>query len=126
MAHYAFLDENNVVTEVIVGKDEDDLPKGVKSWEQYYGKIRNQKCLRTSYNTYGNAHRFGGEAFRGNFAGVGMIYEEELDVFIDPKPFASWTLNTNTFLWEAPVSRPTTGGPYIWSEGAEEWVVPSE
>ena len=71
MAHYAFLDENNVVTEVIVGKDETDTSH---DWEQYYGAIRGQVCKRTSYN--GN--------IRGVYAGIGYTYDAELDEFVAP------------------------------------------
>ena len=71
MAHYAFLDENNVVVQVIVGRDEDDLVEGVASWEDYYGERHGQTCKRTSYNTAGNQHLLGGVPFRGNYAGIG-------------------------------------------------------
>lgn len=74
MAHYAFLNEQNVVTEVIVGRDEYDLPTGISSWETYYGNLRGQKCVRTSYNAN----------IRGKFAGIGDIYDAELDVFVSP------------------------------------------
>jgi hypothetical protein len=105
MAHYAFLDENNIVTEVIVGRDEDDLIEGVTSWEDYYGAFRGQRCLRTSYNTSGNQHIFDGEPFRGNYAGIGFQYREDLDAFIPPQPqstddVAEWVLNEETCLWE--------------------------
>lgn len=104
MAHYAFLDENNIVTEVIVGRDEDDLVEGVTSWEDYYGQFRGQRCLRTSYNTYDGVHTGDGEAFRGNFAGIGFEYREDLDGFISPKPHptdevAEWVLDEATFSW---------------------------
>lgn len=120
MAHYAFLDENNIVTEVIVGRDEDDLAEGVTSWEDYYGAVRGQRCLRTSYNTAAGVHSGEGEPFRGNYAGIGFEYREDLDAFIPPKPFESWLLNEDTCLWEAPVPRPE--GDYIWDEGVGDWV----
>ena len=101
MAHYAFLDENNIVTEVIVGKDEGNF-----NWEQQYGSFRGQLCKRTSYN--GN--------IRKNFAGIGYTYDEDRDAFIAPQPFASWTLNESTCLWEAPIAYPTDGKDYIWNE----------
>lgn len=69
MAHYAFLDENNIVTEVIVGNDET-----TGDWEAYYGNIRGQRCVRTSYN--GN--------IRGVYAGIGYTYDEANDVFVAP------------------------------------------
>lgn len=107
MAHYAFLNENNIVTEVIVGRDEDDLVEGVTSWEDYYGAVRGQKCVQTSYNTQAGAHIYGGTPFRGNYAGIGFTYDEALDAFIPPKPDAQtsdglvdWVLNEETFNWE--------------------------
>ena len=105
MAHYAFLDENNIVTEVIVGRDEDDLIEGVTSWEHYYGAFRGQRCLQTSYNTQGGIHIYGGTPFRGNYAGIGYSYDEALDAFIAPKPeltddVSDWVLNEETFTWE--------------------------
>lgn len=104
MAHYAFLDENNVVVEVIVGRDEDDTTGGVTDWEQYYSEFRGQVCKRTSYNTYreyeyiydptgkyvveeiyiGSAHRGNGVPFRGQYANIGDIYDEQIDEFITP------------------------------------------
>lgn len=98
MAHYAFLDENNIVTEVIVGKDEGNF-----DWEQQYGSFRGQACKRTSFNTHGGVHTLGGTPFRGNYAGIGYTYDRENDVFIAPKPTDDATLNTETWLWEVPV-----------------------
>lgn len=104
MAHYAFIDENNIVTEVIVGKDEDDLAEGVISWESHYGAFRGQRCLRTSYNTRAGVHAFDGTPFRGNYAGIGYTYDEALDAFIAPQPgptddVAEWVLDEATFSW---------------------------
>jgi len=96
MAHYAFLDEYNIVTEVIVGKDEGE--DGI-DWEKYYGDFRGQTCKRTSYNTYANTHKTGGIPYRGNYAGIGYYYDENLDVFIPPKPSETATLDTSTFTW---------------------------
>jgi hypothetical protein len=70
MAHYAFINENNIVTEVIVGKDEDDntdLPEGFADWEAWYADFRGQTCKRTSYNTIANTHTLDGTPFRGNY-----------------------------------------------------------
>jgi hypothetical protein len=120
MAHYAFLDENNIVTEVIVGKDEGE--EGV-DWEAHYGAFRGQTCKRTSYNTHGGVHRTGGTPFRKNYAGIGYSYNAIRDAFIPPKPFASWTLNEETCLWEAPVAYPDDGGLYQWDEITTSWVV---
>ena len=100
MAHYAFLDDNNIVTEVITGKDESDT---IQDWEIYYGNIRNQVCKRTSYNTLGNQHTNGGTPFRGNYAGIGYTYDEVNDVFIPPQPVIegiTFELNQTTWLWE--------------------------
>lgn len=120
MAYYAFLDENNIVTEVIAGKDEfeNDI-----NWEEYYGNLKGQTCKRTSYNTLLNVHRAGGEPFRKNYAGVGFKYDEALDAFISPQPYPSWTLNTEIGGWEAPVAQPITEFPFIavWNEQKVDW-----
>ena len=106
MAHYAFINENNIVTEVIVGKDEDDttdLPEGFADWEAWYADFRGQTCKRTSYNTVGNTHTDGGTPFRGNYAGIGYTYDEVNDVFIGPQPVEegkTFQLNETTWLWE--------------------------
>lgn len=86
MAHYAFLDENNIVTEVIVGKDETDL---TNDWEFFYGEIRGQVCKRTSYNAN----------IRKNYAGIGYTYDETLDAFIAPKCHDEAVLNSLTAQW---------------------------
>jgi hypothetical protein len=122
MGHYAFLNDENKVVEVITGRDEDDLAEGVTSWEDYYGAFRGQRCLRTSYNTVQGVHSSGGEAFRGNFAGLGFEYREDLDAFIPPQPFPSWSLNEETFSWDPPVPYPTDGAIYTWNEEAGAWV----
>lgn len=119
MAHYAFLDENNVVTEVIVGKDEGD--DGI-DWEAHYGAFRNQTCKRTSYNTIGGIHAGGGTPFRKNYAGIGFVYRDDIDAFIPPKPYASWVLDEQTCLWNAPVSYPNDGKKYTWNEDNQQWV----
>jgi hypothetical protein len=116
MAHYAFLDDNNIVTEVIVGIDETELIEG-EAPDVWYGKFRSQTCVRTSYN--GN--------IRKNYAGIGYTYDEERDAFIPPKPFASWLLDEDTCQWEAPVSYPSdapVGTWYIWDEAEQDWVQP--
>jgi hypothetical protein len=96
MAHYAFLDENNIVTEVIVGRDEGELDI---DWEKYYGDFRGQVCKRTSYNTYANTHKSGGTPYRGNYAGIGFYYDANLDAFIPPQPSETAILDTATFTW---------------------------
>ena len=118
MAHYAFLNMANVVTEVIVGKDETDGPT---NWEIHYGNISEQVCKRTSYNTSGGVHSGGGVAFRKNYAGIGYTYDETRDAFIPPKPYDSWTLNETTCLWEAPVAYPDDGQQYEWNETTTSW-----
>jgi hypothetical protein len=118
MAHYAFLDENNVVTEVIVGNTEG----GLIDWEAHYGAFRGQLCKRTSFNTHGGVHATGGTPFRKNYAGIGYTYDRERDAFIPPKPFASWVLNEDTCLWDAPVAMPTDGKMYQWNEDTQAWV----
>ena len=120
MAYYAFLDANNVVTEVIPGKDEND---GGIDWEQYYGDFRGQICKRTSYNTYGGIHINGGIPFRKNYAGIGYTFDSGRDAFIPPKSFASWILNEDTCKWKAPVDMPTDGGMYSWGEATTSWVL---
>ena len=120
MAHYAFLDENNIVTEVIVGKNEGE--EGI-NWEQHYGSFRGQLCKRTSYNTNGGVHSLGGTPFRKNYAGIGMTYDQQRDAFISPKPYNSWILNETTCLWEAPVAYPTDGQIYSWNEENQKWTL---
>jgi hypothetical protein len=90
MAHYAFLDENNIVTEVIPGRHEYEIVDGVSDWETWYGEFRGQRCVRTSYN--GN--------IRKNYAGIGYTYDEARDAFIAPKPSESYVLNEDTCQWE--------------------------
>ena len=117
MAHYAFLDENNIVTEVIVGKEEGE--EGI-DWEQHYGSFRGQVCKRTSYNTHGNQHP-NNQPFRKNYAGVGFSYDEQRDAFIPPKPFLSWSLDENTCLWNSPIPRPMDDKLYVWDEPTLTW-----
>ena len=120
MAHYAFLDENNIVTEVIVGRNEDEVVNGISDWEAYYGQLRQQKCLRTSYNAN----------IRGNYAGIGMTYDETNDVFLYPKDYPSWVLN-DEFKWVPPVDYPFTVEyqkanrdcqRYVWDEESVSWI----
>jgi hypothetical protein len=110
MAHYAFLDSNNLVTEVITGIDETELIEG-KDPEQWYSEFRNQKCVRTSYSG----------SIRKNYAGVAFFYDEALDAFIPPKPFDSWVLDEDTARWEAPTPYPGDGLIYQWDELLLDW-----
>jgi hypothetical protein len=123
MAHYALLDENNIVTEVITGVDETELIEGLNP-EIWYGNFRNQVCKRTSYNTYANTHFLGGTPFRKNFAGIGYYYDKDWDGFRPPQPFPSWKLNYETFLWEAPIPQPEEEEGYFWRWGEvnQEWI----
>jgi hypothetical protein len=110
MAHYAFLNENNIVTEVIVGIDETETIDGLLP-ETWYGDYRSQVCVRTSYNG----------KIRKQFAGVGFTYNPIADVFISPQPFASWTLDNN-YDWQPPTAVPTDGKNYSWDETLLQWV----
>ena len=110
MAHYAFLDDNNIVTEVITGIDETELIEGLEP-ETWYSNFRGHVCKRTSYN--GN--------IRKNYAGIGFTYDPDLDAFIAPKPFDSWLLNESTCKWEAPVPYPADDLTYIWNEANLDW-----
>jgi hypothetical protein len=123
MAYYAFLDSNNVVVEIIPGRDENETVDGISDWEAYYTTKRDGlTCKRTSYNTMAGVHLNGGEPFRMNYAGIGYTYDEERDAFIPPKPYDSWVLNEGTCLFEAPIPMPEDGGVYSWDEQANDWV----
>ena len=116
MAHYAYLDENNVVIDVITGKDEGE--DGV-DWEAWYGKFRGLTCKRTSYNTYEGVHTKGGTPFRMNYAAIGDTYDASRDAFIPRKDYASWILDESTCTWKAPVDYPSAPGGvafHIWDE----------
>jgi hypothetical protein len=109
MAHYAFLDENNIVTQVIVGRNEDEVVDGISDWEVYYGEFIGQRCVRTSYN----------HNIRKQYSGIGFTYDGAADVFVAPKPFPSWSLDSNHD-WQAPVAKPE--GSYRWDESTLSWV----
>lgn len=128
MAHYAFLNDQNIVTEVIVGKDEGQ--DGI-NWEQWYGEFRGQLCKRTSYNTRGGVHYDPNtsepsddqsKAYRKNYAGIGFTYDATLDAFIPPAPYLSWILNITNCLWEPPIPYPNDGQRYQWYEDTLSWV----
>jgi hypothetical protein len=110
MAHYAFLDKDNIVTEVITGIDETELIEGLDT-ETWYGNFRGQTCKRTSYNNN----------YRKNYAGVGHYFDESRNAFIAPKPYDSWALDEETCRWQAPVAYPTDGLMYEWDEESQDW-----
>jgi len=109
MAHYAFLDDNNFVTEVITGVDENELIEG-KSPEEWYGEFRGQKCVRTSYNG----------KIRKNYAGIGFYYDEELDAFIPQQPFPSWIFDVELCRYLPPKPKPE--GYSYWDEEKGNWI----
>ena len=115
MAHYAFLDTDNKVVEVIVGSDDAGT-----NWEEYYSELKGLTCKQTSYNTFGGVHKAGGTPLRMNYAGVGYTYDVVKDAFIPPKPYPSWILNETTCLWESPVPMPTDKA-YRWDEETLTW-----
>lgn len=110
MAHYAFLNNDNIVVEVITGKDENELLDGLPP-EQWYTNFRGKRCLRTSYN--GN--------IRKNYAGIGYTYDEQRDAFIAPKPYQSWILKEEDCKWYAPVDYPLDDKIYEWNEINLSW-----
>ena len=110
MAHYAFLDNDNIVVEVIVGIDETELIEGIEP-ESWYANFRGLVCKRTSYNG----------KIRKNYAGVGFKYDSKLDAFIPPKTFDSWKLDKKTCQWVSPISYPTDGFTYFWNEEQLDW-----
>lgn len=133
MAHYAFVNSDNVVVEVIVGRDEDEVVDGISDWEAYYSAQREGlRAIRTSYNTYGGVHYVNNKpsadqskAFRFNYAGVGFTFDDSIGddgAFIPPKRFDSWLLDEQTCLWVAPQECPDDGKEYFWNESAGQWV----
>jgi hypothetical protein len=116
MAHFAKLDENNIVVFVTVGRDEDNGKEDELTART--GDVYKQ----TSYNTHGGVHSNGGTPFRKNYAGIGYTYDSSRDAFIPPKPFNSWVLNESTCLWDAPVAMPTDNKIYRWDEETTNWI----
>jgi len=116
VAHFAKLDENNIVTFVTVGRQEDDGKEAELCART--GDVYKQ----TSYNTHGGVHALGGTPLRKNYAGIGYTYDASRDAFIPPKPYASWLLNETTCLWDAPVAYPDDGKRYSWDEATTSWV----
>jgi hypothetical protein len=107
MAHFAEIDENNIVLRVLVTNN--DFPNEGYNWliENLGGT-----WIKTSYNAN----------IRKNFAGIGYTYDEGRDAFIPPKPYQSWLLNEDTCQWEAPTAYPTDGKLYTWDEDSQEWI----
>jgi hypothetical protein len=112
MSHYAKV-LNGIVQQVIVAEAE---------FFQTFVDTSPGEWIQTSYNTYGGQHKNGGTPLRKNYAGVGYTYDHTKDAFIPPKPFASWTLNEDTCLWDAPTSMPTDGKFYEWDESTTSWL----
>jgi hypothetical protein len=113
MSHFAQIDENNIVTRVIV-IDQETVDTGL------FGEL--SSFVQTSYNTRGGVHTLGGTPLRKNYAGIGYTYDTVRDAFIPPKPFNSWTLNESTCWWDSPVVMPDDGKEYTWNEDTLSWV----
>jgi len=115
MAHFAQLDTNNVVTQVIVVSNEDTSTAQGDEKESigiaFCERLLGGTWVKTSYN--GN--------IRKNYAGIGYTYDKDRDAFIPPKPFNSWVLNESTCLWDAPVAMPNDGDMYSWDESTTSW-----
>lgn len=136
MAYYAFINNEDVVVNVITGVDEDivqidtdgtEVGGSELAWETFYASLpqfAGLTCLRTSYNTRGNVHTEGGTPYRGNYAGVGYKYDRDFNIFIPPQPYPSWKLNYATASWEPPVPMPdpTENNIWKWSEINKEWI----
>ena len=122
MAHFAKINESNIVTQVVVVNDSDgnNDTDGQNFLNNLFKTTHTWK--KTSYNTYGNTHRLGGTPYRKNFASVGFTYDSSRDAFIEPKPYNSWTLDETTCLWESPVAYPSDGKSYEWDEDNKQWV----
>ena len=116
MSHYALLDENNIVIQVVVASQADD------GKEEEFRQRSGENYRQTSYNTQGGVHLLGGTPLRKNYAGIGYTFDEEQDAFIPPKPYPSWVLDEDSCLWEAPVAYPTDGKQYQWDEEMVSWV----
>ena len=124
MAHFAQVDENNTVVQVLVVSD-DQAHRGQDFLANDLGLGGN--WIQTSYNTNAGVHANGGTPLRKNYAGIGYTYDASRDAFIPPKPFNSWTLNEDTCLWDAPVAYPADGKMYRWDEDTTNWLeIPTE
>jgi hypothetical protein len=116
MAHFAKV-VDGVVSQVIVAEPE---------FFQTFVDSSPGEWIQTSYNTHGGEHKLGGTPLRKNYAGIGFTYDRVKDAFIPPKPFASWVLNEDTCLWDAPVAMPDDGKVYTWDEATTNWVERTE
>jgi hypothetical protein len=112
MSHFANIDDNNVVTQVIVA-EQDFINSGAVGDPS--------KWIQTSYNTSGGQHKNGGTPLRKNYAGIGYSYDVSRDAFIPPKPYDSWVLDEDTCWWTAPTPMPTDGKLYQWNELGMVW-----
>lgn len=116
MAHFAQLDEDNIVTQVIVVHNNELLDENGQESEvkgiEFCSNLLGGTWVQTSYNG----------SFRKNYAGIGCIYDRARDAFVAPQPFQSWVLNEQTCLWEAPTQMPTDGKMYHWDEPTISWV----
>lgn len=110
MAHYAYIDENNIVVDVIVGKDETEVIDGLDP-ETYYALGTPYTVKRTSYNN----------RIRKQYCGIGYSYDPESDVFVSPQPFPSWSLDNNHD-WQAPKPYPDDEKIYYWDESKLDWI----
>ena len=111
MAHFAKVN-SGIVEQVIVAEPE--------FFDTFVDSSPGQ-WLQTSYNTHGGVHTLGGTSLRKNYAGVGFTYDSTRDAFIPPKPYASWTVNEDTCLWDCPVAYPSDGKNYTWNEDTQKW-----
>lgn len=134
MAHYALLDNNNVIVNVIVGKDEDEViydsytDTTISDWEEYYSEVTGLIAKRTSYNTFKGEHREGKTPFRGNYAQVGGKYDPQKDIFIPPKPDNKdwYELDETGLFWKdtrpyASENTSTVHNVYVWNETTNSW-----
>ncbi len=117
MAHFAELDNNNIVVRVIVVADENEA-----DGENWCRNLLGGFWKKTSYYTQAGVHLTGGTPFRKNYAGIGYSYDPTRDAFIPPKPFNSWVLNENTCVWDPPTPMPSDGKLYRWDEDTLAWV----
>ena len=120
MAHFAKLNEENIVTQVIVVDNKDILDENGQESEQkgidFCANLLGGKWIQTSYNAN----------FRKNYAGKGYSYNQALDAFIPPKLYNSWILNETTYKWDAPIPYPTDGATYVWNETTLSWDATTE